>query len=482
MEVFSDNTIKLGTYNQEAIIISGSRAGMGTALPQAELHISGANNDSLFRIQSPASSSIIFVSGSGNVGIGTLTPTQKVSVDNGNVGFTSGFGLSWDSNTEWIRRATGSDQLQFATQDTVRLNIGSTQGQLVTIGLGATTGTAQFQVRGGGATSATTAMRIENSGGTARLTILDDGTSAFNTSHLYISSSGIIGVGTATPTIGILDINGVARVRSTNQLYFGGTGASDWQGAISGQSSGLLVNLNVLTINNSGYASPATQSFAINTSQNVAIGPHTPTARLHVSGASNSGLFEIDSPAVNNIIYVSGSGNVGIGIGTPAFRLDVSGSAKFGTGSVGFASGLGQVHAVDRTGAYISATQTSSSIVTFMGADSNGGIIGTYSNHNLLIRTNNSNKITVEPNNIGIQTTPTQWIHLSSDPSSNKWIQIDATQVSASPTEQNGTPDTAIGQSGNTSKYLTEPDYWIEIKLGAAGGDIVLIPCYIKGV
>ena len=57
MEVFSDNTIKMGTYNQEAIVVSGSRTGMGTALPPAELHISGANNDSLFRIQSPASSS-----------------------------------------------------------------------------------------------------------------------------------------------------------------------------------------------------------------------------------------------------------------------------------------------------------------------------------------------------------------------------------------------------------------------------------------
>jgi hypothetical protein len=116
-----------------------------------------------------------------------------------------------------------------------------------------------------------------------------------------------------------------------------------------------------------------------------------------------------------------------------------------------------------------------------MGADSNGGIIGTYSSHNLLIRTNNSNKITVEPTNIGIQTAPSEWIHLSSDPASSKWIRIDATQFSNPPTEQSGTPDTAIGQSVNTNKYLTEPDYWIEIKLGAAGGGIVLIPCYIKG-
>ena len=95
-------------------ISSSGNVGIGTTAPLAELHISGANSDSLLRIQSPASASIMFVTGSGLVGIGTLTPTQKISVDNGNVGFTSGFGISWDSDTEWIRRAAASDQLQFA--------------------------------------------------------------------------------------------------------------------------------------------------------------------------------------------------------------------------------------------------------------------------------------------------------------------------------------------------------------------------------
>jgi hypothetical protein len=59
---------------------------------------------------------------------------------------------------------------------------------------------------------------------------------------------------------------------------------------------------------------------------NVGIGTATPSASLHISGSSNSALLEIDSPAVSNILYVSGSGNVGIGTGTPSASLHVSGA------------------------------------------------------------------------------------------------------------------------------------------------------------
>jgi hypothetical protein len=58
---------------------------------------------------------------------------------------------------------------------------------------------------------------------------------------------------------------------------------------------------------------------------NIGIGTSVPSASLHISGSSNSTLLEIDSPAVNNILYVSGSGNVGIGTSTPTSTLHVKG-------------------------------------------------------------------------------------------------------------------------------------------------------------
>jgi hypothetical protein len=318
----------------------------------------------------------------------------------------------------------------------------------ITIGGDASVGSSnllantRLYVRGQGITSATTALKIENSSGTARLTILDDGTSAFNTNHLYVSSSGRVGIGTTT---------------TTAKLHISGASADSLLQVSS------PTNQNILFVSGSG---------------NVGIGTTTTTAKLHISGASSDNLLRVGSPTNQNILFVSSSGRVGIGTINPTNTLEVSGSAKFGSGSVGFALGLGQVHAVDKTGAYITATQTTSSIVAFMGADSNGGIVGTYSNNNFIIRNNNTNRIILQESNVGIQTTPSDWIHLSTDPSNSQYLRVDAARTSAPPnTYEPGGSFSVDGITGNIENNyaLGTPNYWMEIKLDE---NVVLIPCY----
>ena len=859
MEVFSDNTIKLGTFNNEAIIVSGSRTGMGIATPQAKLHISGASNSGLFQIDSPAVNNIIYVSGSGNVGIGTSTPFQKLYVDgdiglktanflnlagdqgssrtagfqasfasydkifvytnnsvigslsrdngwgigfstqpssrlqvrgggatsattalrvensnasaslvvldNGNVGIgttsptatlgvsgstiiTGSFNVNAGTTTPHIRGAalrvselangaagtltlgsvsniysdlgtfsfkggiTGTTEFMFlsgsrvgigtnnptntlqvvggitatsitssllgtasvavtaqtasflpigtynitssqainaqtasflpvgtyqitsswatnaltasnitpsitnntdnrvltatgggtingesnltfdgsvltvtgranistsitsstatvgfgltsalnAGQTTIRgsgvdtvgaLTIQNSGGTAVftvlnggTTGVGENNPSARLHVKGSGATSATTALRVENSSAAARLTILDDGTSAFNTNHLYVSSSGRVGIGTATP-IAQLHVTNSMLVNGTSD-YFGGIGTTipiqmfagvanngigfrtdnfylypygnntsliyGW----NGNAAWTLRNLNtssfqilnnsptaavMLTVSSSGNvgigtATPVhnlvvdgntgvsinaggatfpnihrdsadggmllrswngstfTNNVKITPTTEVGIGTTTPTAELHISGASNITLLRVGSPAQSNILFVTGSGNVGIGTNLPSAELHISGAS---------------IDSLLRVG---SPTQANTLFIT----GSNRVGIGT-GTPRALFEVND--KIIAEAGaNVGIQTVPTDWIHLSSDPASSKFLKIDAQQNVNSPLEEGDSPTIAIkGNSGTDNrKYLSEPYRWIEIKI--YNDEIVLIPCY----
>ena len=63
------------------------------------------------------------------------------------------------------------------------------------------------------------------------------------------------------------------------------------------------------------------------TGSKVGIGISIPTASLHISGASSNVLLEIDSPAVNNILYVSGSGTIGIGKAT-GYALEIANTSS----------------------------------------------------------------------------------------------------------------------------------------------------------
>jgi len=401
MEVFSDNTIKLGTFNNEAIIVSGSRTGMGIATPQAKLHISGASNSGLFEIDSSAVNNIIYVSGSGRVGIGTNNPTNTLQVVGGvtATSFTGSlFGTSsWATNALTASNITpsitnntdnrvltatgggtinGESNLTFdgsvltvtgranistsitsstatvgfgltsalnAGQTTIRgsgvdtvgaLTIQNSGGTAVftvlnggTTGVGENNPSARLHVKGSGATSATTALRVENSSAAARLTILDDGTSAFNTSHLYVSSSGRVGIGTATPSYTLDTVGNVRLTNVASQLIIDNATYSELN---YGTSNYFRADGSAATIRGPIiiFLSASTEIMRINSSGDVGIGTTNTSARLHVSGASNSNLLRVGSPAQANILFITGSGNIGVGTTTPGVTLDVVGQIR----------------------------------------------------------------------------------------------------------------------------------------------------------
>jgi hypothetical protein len=202
-----------------------------------------------------------------------------------------------------------------------------------------TNATAMLQVKGTGTTSSTTALLVQNANASASLAVLDNGNIGIGTTApdvpLHVSSSNtILGRFQNNATAAVVQVSAVyenkfrAGTNSDNSefWYDGGfattyidnnypnTGASFNQyGDIRFRRKLDGTNLStVMTIRgNNG---------------DVGIGTTTPAAKLHISGSSGSALFEIDSPTVNNILFVSGSGNIGVGTSNPTATLDVSGS------------------------------------------------------------------------------------------------------------------------------------------------------------
>ena len=288
----SNNTAELFQYANGAIRLAirstsnfsyfnGGNFGFGTTTDAGyRLTISGSSTSGSLNADNT-----LYVSGS-NVGIGTSTPAQ----------------------TFQVYRNTSA-------------------GYLASFNSGATLNT-----------NASLTVRIENAN-LPSLQGLNPGAGGFNTFALNPLGGNIL-IGTTTDAGFKLDVNGTARV--TGQLSSGITGthgnisvrrASD--GNIIGQfytngnetfikenqgAGGILLN---------GFDTTSLKWVGTNNHPRVGIGFNgTINATCHISGASSVALLEIDSPTVNNILFVSGSGNVGIGTGTPTQVLDVIGTAR----------------------------------------------------------------------------------------------------------------------------------------------------------
>jgi hypothetical protein len=579
-------TWEFGGVAQSVMDISGS-LGIGTgSAPSARLFISGASNQALFEIDSPAVNNIIYVSGSGNVGIGTGTPTNTLQVVGGItatsltasiISASSGITGSLFGTSSWAQSASNAINSQTAsflpagtysitsswainartssnifpaiTNNTSSYVLTATGDGIINgnsnltfngsdVTLGSSGGRINLPVNGyifggdaailngnhvlfpanppaqpndilAGTSSllaSSTQIQLRSTSEPSVVGGYNSGSIFFKTpsgSGMTYTNEGRLGIGVSNPT-NTLQIQGNVSASSyTGSLFGTSSWAQSASNAINSQTASFLpVGTYQIT---SSWAQSASNAINSQTASFLPIGTYQITSSwaqsasqaLTASFLNGAFLQNGNSFGTTAILgtndnqnlqletsgsvrmTISSSGNVGIGMTTPSFRLDVSGSARFGTGSVGFASGLGQIHAVDRTGAYITATQTTSSIVTFMGADGTlTGMVGTYSSHDFVIRSNNSDKITLSAGGqVGIQTSPSEWIHLASDPPGGKYLQIDALQASNAPpyTSPPSFIENIVGPGGDGA-VLGLPDYWMEIKLG---GTIVLIPCYL---
>jgi hypothetical protein len=197
-------------------------------------------------------------------------------------------------------------------------------------------------------------------------------TTGASTNNALIVENGAVGFGTTAPGGGFtsalfttlsaglrVNLAGTYQItsRDTRQIFntTHGGGISFWGGSAGqGEGTSAYAGIRGLKANSTYVNSLGNLVFYVQTGSShevtettfrevarfndlgyFGIGTSTPSASLHISGSSNSTLFEIDSPTANNIIFVSGSGNVGIGTSTPTSRLSVAGNINLGSNSIG---------------------------------------------------------------------------------------------------------------------------------------------------
>ncbi|MCX6703342.1 MAG: hypothetical protein NTV02_01465, partial [Candidatus Zambryskibacteria bacterium] len=321
-----------------AFVVMNGNAGIGTTTPLTRLSVFG---DSLVAGTETASSFIAtsttatstFAGGlaiatnrfvvdrsTGNVGVGTASPTELLDV-RGNIIIPTGNAYRFgDSSVQIYRNTVPSNSLTVAASGGVMFN--------GNIGIGSTTPGYRLSVAGSGffdGGTVTAANIIATSSLSAPTLTL---TGVAVNSLLSTNSAGLI-VATSTPTFG-------------NFIATSTTATSTIAGGLAVQTNKLIVD------RSTGF---------------VGINTPTPTSSLHVNGDMrlNSGSrFYFESTGTNNALYrdissgssvltspadiifgsgslastymtVKQSGNVGIGTTTPSNSLTVSGSANFGT-------------------------------------------------------------------------------------------------------------------------------------------------------
>jgi hypothetical protein len=209
IEAFADNSVVMGQYGQNVLVVTGSNVGIGTATPQGKLSVDGgdfrfnygnaatgyyfylnhnsgqdggmlwtrdnstfdwqinnlgANGDLAFYSYGAGSQVVTFKRSNGYVGIGTTSPSYKLHTVNeafiGNSGGTTGLIFSGDTNSRIDFRSGSASTGQITCGNSSNLFIDAFDSRAIELAIA---GTTIFEVSPNGNVGIGTAGNVEPS-------------------------------------------------------------------------------------------------------------------------------------------------------------------------------------------------------------------------------------------------------------------------------------------------------------------------------
>jgi hypothetical protein len=491
IEAFSDNTVRIGQFGQQALFVSQSRVGVGIEVPTAKLHISSSTGAVL---QTVSGSTVgLFVSSSGNVGIGTTNPStplsfgpavgNKIALYDAGAGTTIyGFGIQ-------------SSLLQiFANTITDRVGIGYGNSTSFTetltvrganVGIGTTSPTKRFTVRSTTNDTTTFAgfyaenltqgvelwyggIQMAGSSTNVSLNLASKGAESitFNTSgseRMRITSGGNVGIGMTTPTGSTLTVNGnvwatsftgsLLGTATTASFVLNAVSASFATSAATATSSSFATNAISASYAQFANTASSADNFTVRgtlTAQTLVVQTIT-SSIIFSSGSNRFGNDLTNTQTFTGSILATGSshviyGNVGLGDPSPSDMLVVNGRARInGTNRLAFGNSSGGYAQIGVSGA------TTGNLI-FLNFD------GSTTNENMRITTDGK---------VGIGTTaPVYKLEVNNSTEDNHIAAIgSAPSIQFASANTNPVSWGTIGMATTTNNFI----------IGAIAGDLAIV-------